>query len=200
MAISKLLAKTLRHRANRLGLRIAYYGFVNMKEHNLTLSEVCDVVRFNPKPQYEIIEEDPHFKIRALQGHLLKEMKDEELLATLSLDDPTLPQECIHGNYVQNMESIKYHGFLLGGFKAKSKNHVHYSIQIPYEKHVVGIRANSDIALCVDVRRAMRDGIEFFCSKNGFILSGRIDSKYIEREVKLTEIESRIHIRDSQRA
>ena len=84
-------------------------------------------------------------------------------------------------------------GLTPGGMKDNYRNHVHFATRSPIEGKVIsGMRSDCEVALYVDMRRAMQDGIQFFRSSNGVLLSVWIDPKYFEKEMHLKRMHNAI--------
>ena len=66
-----------------------------------------------------------------------------------------------------------------------ARQHIHMAIGIPGDKQVIaGMRTTSRIVISIDMTKAMRDGIPFYMSSNGVILSpGPIPIQYFSSVV-----------------
>lgn len=168
-------------------------GFVSVAEllsvqqfqnYDVSLAELQAIVDTNDKGRFEIASKNGDFVIRAVQGHSMKTVRDEEALQKLSLNDADLPAVCVHGTYTRYLNSIKTKGLLPGGLGSSSnRNHVHFAPYEPGDGRVIsGMRYNCEVAIYIDLRQALQDGIPFFRSANGVILSGSIPPKYISKE------------------
>ncbi len=114
--------------------------------------------------------------IRATQGHTIKTVDESELLEKI-IDPETYPV-LVHGTYLKFWDSIKKEGL-----KTMSRNHIHFAPNYPGEKEVIsGMRGNCDLAIEIDMRLLMKEGVQFFKSKNNVILTtglnGVIPPKY----------------------
>ncbi|KAJ1391936.1 hypothetical protein B484DRAFT_425554 [Ochromonadaceae sp. CCMP2298] len=175
--LSKLLSKTLRHQAKRMGLNIRTDGRVAIDEllaHNsfrgVTVGQVMQVVEENDKKRFEVEEISGTLLIRAAQGHTIKTISDEELLTEVT-DAAELPV-CVHGTYRSALPPI-----LSAGLNRMKRNHIHMAVGLPGtfgvlgEEVVSGMRGNCDVLLFVDVAKAMQAGVRFFRSSNGVVLT-----------------------------
>ena len=125
--------------------------------------------------------------IRALQGHSMPEVEDEALLEALSFTSPSLPVKCLHGTKNEHVMSIMQKGLIPGGqgkwSQRQPRNHIHCT---PYDfgkqkkknraadsKNNVchGLREKYEAGIIVNMRKAMHEGIKFFRSGNGAILT-----------------------------
>merc|ERR1711908_124934 len=114
----------------------------------------------------------------------MKAVQDEEALQKLSATDSNLPEVCVHGTYRQYMASIDNHGLIPGGGFSQ-RNHVHFAPFAPGDGRVIsGMRYNCEVAIFIDLPQALKDGVPFFQSKNGVILSpglnGKIERRYFK--------------------
>merc|ERR1712192_21606 len=76
-------------------------------------------------------------------------------------------------------------GLLAGGnIGQRGRNDVHFSARNPGEDVLSGMRYDAQIAVYIDLPRAVRSGIRFFRSANGVILSkglgGAVPPEFIE--------------------
>ena len=127
--VSRVLATILRHKAVDFNIAIRPDGFCNLSEVlycykmrslGATRELVEEAVRTNPKRRFEIRNIDGQDMIRALQGHSMEEVRDEELLHVIKATDELL-QKCVHGTYQKLWPSIFIHGLLIGGTGVKGK-------------------------------------------------------------------------------
>jgi len=191
--ISKTLTQILRHRAPDLGVNIRADGYCRLQdvlavnwlsELQCTVLDVESVVKESDKKRFDMIEEGGEQLIRAAQGHSIKGVDDERLLRRLSVEDEDLPETCVHGTYRRHYEKIRSGGLLAGGSHgAAFRKHVHFVPFDPYDRRVIsGMRYDCEVAIWIDLRRALEDGLPFYMSANQVILSpginGLIDKKY----------------------
>merc|ERR1740129_956747 len=122
--------------------------------------------------------------IRAVLGHSIKVVEDSRLLRQLCSTDEDLPANCVHGTYRRHFEKIRNNGLMAGGGHGQAfRNHVHFVPYEPGDRRVIsGMRYDSEVAIWIDLRRALSDGLPFYMSANKVILSpgidGRVDRKY----------------------
>lgn len=191
--ISKTLTQILRHRAIDLGVKIRPDGYCRLtevlavswlSELDCTLADVEEVVKESDKKRFDMMEEDGERLIRAAQGHSIKVVEDECLLRRLTAEDEELPDTCVHGTYRRHFEKIRAGGLLAGGTHGQSfRKHVHFSPFNPFDHRVIsGMRFDCEVAIWIDLRRALEDGLPFYMSANQVILSpgenGRVDQRY----------------------
>lgn len=192
--ISKTLTQILRHKAVELDVGIRPDGFCPLRkvldcpwlcEMDVKQSDVEQVVKRSDKKRFELKEEDGEVMIRAVQGHSIKVIDDDQLLTKLDLTN--LPEHCVHGTYRKHFESIKRGGLLAGGGQGQGfRNHVHFSAFAPGDKRVIsGMRYDCEVAIWIDLKKAIEDEVPFYMSANQVILSpginGVIDKKYFKK-------------------
>ena len=190
LKISKTLSQILRHRALEFDIEVLPDGFCHLDEVlacpwlsglKTTQADVERIVAGNDKKRFEL-KGDGRVMIRAVQGHSMKVVDDSQLLQTVDLKN--LPDCCVHGTYRKHFESIKRKGLLAGGRQGQSyRNHVHFSSFNPGDERVIsGMRYDCQIAIWIDLKKAVQDGVPFYISTNQVILSpginGVIDKKY----------------------
>ena len=124
--------------------------------------------------------------IRAVQGHSMNEVDENELLTRLHPEDRDLPRLCVHGTYRRYVQSILAKGLKAGGTKKGFRNHVHFQPCEPGDKRVIsGMRYGCEVAIYLDLKRAIEDGIPFYSAVNEVILTpginGVVSAEYIDR-------------------
>lgn len=192
MRLSKLLSRILRHRATEMGLRMRSDGYCLLSDV-LALSAVSRlgateeaveaVVRDNDKSRFSLIEEDGVRYIRANQGHSLKCVDEEKLLTAIESADE-IPV-VVHGTNTKAWPLIQK-----TGLNKMARTHIHCASGLLGEEGVVsGMRRSCRYAIYIDAAKAMADGIRFFKSDNGVILTsgigGVLDPKYFSKVVDL---------------
>eukprot|EP00929_Paragymnodinium_shiwhaense_P118910 TRINITY_DN907_c5_g1_i2.p1 TRINITY_DN907_c5_g1~~TRINITY_DN907_c5_g1_i2.p1 ORF type:complete len:531 (+),score=169.83 TRINITY_DN907_c5_g1_i2:105-1697(+) len=198
--ISKSLTQVLRHKATDLGIDIRSDGYCSLdaimalpwlKELNCTKADVEQVVRESDKKRFELKEETGMCYIRAVQGHSIKTIDDEQLLRKLLSGDPDMPTTCVHGTYLRFLQSILAKGLIAGGGQGQGyRNHIHCAPREPRDKRVIsGMRYDCEVAIYIDLQRALREGVPFYMSANEVILSpgkdGILETKYFIKVVNL---------------
>jgi 2'-phosphotransferase len=198
--ISKTLTQILRHKAPDLGIEMDKAGFCRtedvlnaqwLKELECTRDDVEKVVKKSDKQRFEVQVIDGVHRIRAVQGHSIGGLDDEEALERLTETHPELPTQCVHGTYLRHVDAIRANGLKAGGTEgAAFRKHVHFSPFAPGDKRVIsGMRYDAEVAIWVDMKGAMEAGIAFYISTNKVILSpgneGVIPEKFLEKIVNL---------------
>eukprot|EP00439_Symbiodinium_sp_Y106_P071772 s1483_g12.t11 len=198
--LSRYLTRVLRHDAVRLGLALRSDGSELLalpffKSNGFLEKDVEAEVRCNNKQRFQLWTEDGAGRIRASQGHKMKEVVDSELLQPVQRAED-LPV-CIHGTYftkwspkkkcqVQVWSQIKQEGL-----KPMGRNHIHF---VPHEVGsrtvISGMREDCAVAIYLDVPKALEQGIKLYRSANDVILtrgdeSGRIPPALFQRVVEI---------------
>ncbi|XP_004682736.1 PREDICTED: tRNA 2'-phosphotransferase 1 [Condylura cristata] len=190
--LSKALSYALRHGALKLGLPMGADGFVPLgallqlpQFHRFSAEDVQRVVDTNGKQRFTLQQGDPSTGplIRANQGHSLQVPE----LELTPLETPqALPGTLVHGTFRQHWPSI-----LLKGLSRQGRMHIHLAPGLPGDPGVIsGMRPNCDVAVFIDGPLALADGISFFRSANGVILTpGNADGfllpKYFKEALQL---------------
>lgn len=191
--LSKSMSYALRHGASKMGLNMSQDGFVFVDEllshpqfRSSTLEDVERVVANNDKQRFKLRSnpDNGRLQIRANQGHSVQ-VADLELRAVLP-GAPDCPPEGIHGSYLKHWPSIRSQGLSRMG-----RTHIHLAPGLPGEQGVIsGMRKNCDLAIYIDVPKAISDGIPFFWSENGVLLTpgdaeGKLSPSFFIRAVQL---------------
>ncbi|XP_034037695.1 tRNA 2'-phosphotransferase 1 [Thalassophryne amazonica] len=191
--LSKLMSYVLRHGANQMGLNMGTDGFLFVEDllahpqfRSYSLEDVERVVTTNDKQRFKLRPhpEDGRLQIRANQGHSVQVM-DLEMKPILA-GYPDCPAEAVHGSYLRNWSSIQQQGL-----SRMKRTHIHLAAGLPGEDSVIsGMRKDCDLAVFIDVPKALADGIEFFWSENEVLLTtgdaeGKLHPKYFSRVLKL---------------
>lgn len=176
VALSKKLSKVLRHDAERLKLQLDAEGYVAVSEllrsapfrgAHTTLDELQAVVAECPKQRFSLQVRDGAFFIRANQGHSIA-VNEDKLLTPLTSAPPLV----FHGTYHAPLAAITTQGL-----SRMSRTHIHFATGFDA---VSGIRASCTVLIVVDVRRALADGLKFFTSANGVVLTSGNAAGFLE--------------------
>lgn len=198
--LSKRMSYFLRHGATKLGVPIRSDGYMKIldlldilrKESNtrvyfsqLRLEHIHYVVKHDEKQRFTMKQlEDGNVYIRANNGHTMTCIDEEKLLTRVMC--PSEVPVCIHGTYWKAWQLIK-----ASGLSKMKRNHIHFAVGLPDSDEVIsGMRGNVEIIISINTEKAMEDGISFFVSDNGVILSSGIDGiippKYFLEVVKVS--------------
>ncbi|XP_063001758.1 tRNA 2'-phosphotransferase 1 [Elgaria multicarinata webbii] len=190
--LSKALSYALRHGADKLGLCMGTDGFVDVAEvlrlpqfKAWSLDDVQRVVETNEKQRFAVRPHPSggHLQIRANQGHSLQ-VSELELIPLL--DSPDFPEIVAHGTYLRHWPAIRR-----SGLSRMGRTHIHLAPGLPGDVEALsGMRNNCEIAIIIDVSKALAGGIAFFRSANGVILTpgdanGLLLPRYFQEALQL---------------
>lgn len=187
--ISKLLKFILRFNPDNLHMHED--GFVSVDEllqsksmtsMQVTFADIVQVVRDDNKQKpFSLLKRDQEsdiYWIRANHGHgIHTPIQSNALLTRITKPLPV----CVHGTYERNWKSIERRGL-----SRQARKHIHFSAHSP-QHDMSAMRRNCNIAIYVDMALAMRDGIVFYQSENGIILTegwldtGSVPANYFSR-------------------
>lgn len=186
--ISKTMSWILRHGLIDLDLEINNKGSITMetllniqqmKDLNATEEIVKKIIETSDKQRFNIECIDGKLMVGANQGHKkeIGELLDnnslmEELKEGLDL--------CVHGTYNNFIDKI-----IKEGLKPMTRTHIHFAMGYPKDNVISGVRKTCEVFIELDMKKAMDDGIKFYKSNNGVILTNGIDnvleSKYFRK-------------------
>ena len=153
----------------KLNMRSDGYVDINQlmkhsKFRGVDLNDIFDIVENNDKKRFEITNESNGMFIRAVQGHTIKTISDDELLTPI-LDATEYPL-VVHGTYKNILPTIQ-----TNGLSRMKRNHIHMATSINPSEVTSGVRNNVEVYIVIDMEKAINDGILFYRSTNGVILS-----------------------------
>ena len=170
--ISKYLSKHLRHQPERLGLRLAPGGWVDVElllascrksNFPITRAELDEVVANSDKKRFSF--DATHKLIRANQGHSVE--------IDLELRPTRPPGVLYHGTVARNLALIMEHGLSKMG-----RHHVHLSTDIGTAIKVGG-RRGRPVVIQVDAEAMVKAGHQFFVSDNGVWLVDHAPKEFL---------------------
>jgi putative RNA 2'-phosphotransferase len=170
--ISKTLSKTLRHKPERLGLKLSVSGWVSVQDllqalerkgFVLSHSELEQVVLQNDKQRFSFDASKQN--IRANQGH--------SIAVDLGLTPLEPPAVLYHGTTHGNLPSI-----LETGLTRMRRHHVHLSPDTQTALKV-GSRHGKPVILEVAALEMHQTGLVFFCSENGVWLTDSVPPAFL---------------------
>jgi 2'-phosphotransferase len=192
--LSHALSWALRHQAIAIGLTITPDGYVPVDEiltsthpklQGATLEEIQKVVETNDKQRYGLAQRprsayyaegssDPNTTIlciRANQGHSIKIIDPNLLLKKLSPEELRILPRIVHGTYSEPWKIIQTHGL-----NKMNRTHIHFASGLPEADGVIsGMRKTCTVYIFVDPVKCADDGIEFYKSDNGVILTSGVN-------------------------
>lgn len=172
--ISKYLSKHLRHRPERLGIKLDRQGWTDIdallvacEKHNFPVSreELEAVVTHSPKQRYTIDQEQG--LIRAVQGHSV-----DVDLGYKKLEPPALLYHGTHEKVAGQIDQT--------GLSAQGRHHVHLSEDIDTAR-TVGSRRGRAIVFVIRALSMHHGGAAFYRADNGVWLTEVIPAAYLAR-------------------
>ncbi|KAG7301924.1 hypothetical protein JYU34_013342 [Plutella xylostella] len=178
--LSKALSWILRHGAVKEGLTLSPEGYTpvaSLLQHRLfkgqyKITDIERVVETNDKQRFKLrVNPLTHaLEIRSNQGHSLSGVS-EGLTPIIEAKYPTV----VHGTYLNSYQSIKKQGL-----SRMSRQHIHFAKGTPGDKTVIsGLRRDAEVFIYLDLQKALDDGLKFFESENGVILTAGNEDGYI---------------------
>lgn len=178
--LSKKLAYYLRHGALESGLKLKPDGFIEVQElkrklKDCTFGDIERVVKNDSKNRYTLRTNNGVLEIKANQGHSIAAVSE---LSLRPIHEANF--DIIHGTYFDKWKVIR-----VQGLSRMKRNHIHFAKGMDATS---GFRRTAQILIYIDFAKAVHDGIQFYESDNGVILSsgdsfGRIDAKYFKKVV-----------------
>lgn len=180
--LSKTMSYMLRHGAQEQGLVLNTDGAVSVEDllrhwkfKHYSEDDIEITVRTNAKQRFGIDMEDGRpIRVYCRQGHSNRLGLDAfSVRGMVALAPAEVPASAVHGTFKANLAPIRSEGL-----KAMERP-IHFATAGGRS----GVRGDSDVHLHVAVRQAALDGIPFFMSENGVLLTngcdGILPSKYI---------------------
>lgn len=188
--LSKTLSWLLRHGATNEGLTLKPDGYIDVNQLLLhknfkgkyNKTDIERVVNCNDKKRFNL-RLNPHtniLEIRANQGHSVSEVTDAALTPLLESKYSTV----VHGTYYKCWPQIKCHGL-----NRMKRQHIHFAKGTLGDSTVIsGLRKDAQIYIYIDLKKALDDGIKYYESDNGVILTrgnkeGYLLPKYFSKVV-----------------
>ena len=133
------------------------------------MADVRSCVENNNKKRFELIN-DPQspneYLIRAVQGHTIKSVKDEELLTKLSLDIEDKEKSiykyntACHGTYSKVLDLIQQNGLC-----RMARNSIHFAPGVPgFDTVISGMRFSCEIVIEANINQSAFDELPWFVS------------------------------------
>ena len=184
--LSKFLSLVLRHKAKDFGLDVEPSGFIKLddiinlpqsQKYHMNLSLIQEIVSNDEKGRFELVNRPPYY-IRAVQGHSMAEVSNEETMYKLNkkniFDFPTV----VHGTQENAWKLIEK-----SGLNRMNRNAIHFSIGYNDENHVKsGMRLNCEVFIEINPQMAFFNGYEFFLSENKVVLCPGNEEGYLPLE------------------
>jgi 2'-phosphotransferase len=170
-----------------------------LKSLNVTFADIRTAVTDNAKQRFSMkpnpaletapdpsSEEPSDWVIRANQGHSIA-VESAALLTPITREAGNIPDVVVHGTYFAFYQPI----LETGGLKKMTRNHMHFSTGLPEDKQggvISGMRSDAELLIYVDIQKSMEDGILWWLSENGVVLTegdenGILSSKYFKKVI-----------------
>lgn len=202
--ISHALSWVLRHQALELGLPMTKDGYVPValilrhshpRLQGMTLDQIREVVETSDKQRFKLEkkmvadfaqaaaaplrllddddDDEPFLCIRANQGHSIPGIDAHALLQPLTAAQLAGLTTIVHGTYTDAWNAIQK-----SGLSRMNRNHIHFASGLLGEDGVVsGMRKNCQVYIYVNAAKCAQDGISFFQSDNGVLLTSGINNE-----------------------
>ena len=170
-SISRKATKILRHKLNTIKHDEEGYVLVNSlirKIPELTIPMMVEIVENDIKNRFDLKNINQNYYVRANQGHSSGNLNDDKMLEVLH--EPIIG--CYHGTYTDKLGLI-----MKNGLSKMSRKHIHISES---DDAISGKRASANIKVYIDMEKALIDGIKFYRSSNGVILTPGNDLGILE--------------------
>jgi 2'-phosphotransferase len=145
-----------------------------------TMDDICQVVETSDKKRFKMEERSASdycagdgklLCIRANQGHSIAGIDPNQLSTRLSADELADIPTIVHGTYKEPWKVIQTKGLCKMG-----RNHIHFAPGLAKKDGVIsGMRNSSEIKIFIDAKKCADNGILFFKSDNGVLLSAGIE-------------------------
>jgi 2'-phosphotransferase len=180
---SRCLVKVLRHCLVKLGLFPDSEGYVSLSDikksvislSNVTEEQVLEMVKVDNKGRMSTKIINQQLYIRANQGH-----STESGLLINDGDSLTHILEPIDGVFHATYKNL-FMSISKKGLNRMTRKHIHIAKSLTAK---AGKRGKCDLLVYIDMNAAMKDGILFYESDNGVILTegkdGVLDPKYLK--------------------
>lgn len=115
--------------------------------------------------------------IRANQGHSIPGIDPDQLLARLTPEELAGTPVVVHGTYADAWEKH----IRTEGLRRMERNHIHFASGTPpkgrggQDAVISGMRKSCQVHIFIDAGKCARDGIDFYRSDNGVLLTSGID-------------------------
>jgi 2'-phosphotransferase len=169
--LSRWFVQQLRHNPD-LSRDPEGYVSVSVLAKDVPIETIQDIVKADNKSRMGLIQREDGWYIRANQGHS-KDVGDQldDSKTLIKILEPI--EGVFHGTYVEHRNSIMTNGLHSGGRK-----HIHIAKSMDAKS---GKRNNCTLIIYIDMKSAMEDGVVFYESENGVILTeGVLLPKYLK--------------------
>lgn len=172
--LSRRLTKLLRHDADRVKLPVRGDGFALLDDiwrfgkfdpQVLTRDAVLAIVQADGKTRFAVlVDDEDRVWLRANQGHTIQQVSRDECLTRVTSAEHY--PVCIHGTTLRAWEEhIRTEGLC-----RMKRNEIHFA-KGEFGQVASGFRKTSEVLVYVDLDKCLAEGIPFYESENGVLLS-----------------------------
>ena len=188
--LSHALSWALRHGAPELGLQMSPDGYVRLSDllenpnsrfnGKWTEKDVRMVVETSDKQRFKlesqtVDDESEVLFIRANQGHSIPGIDPNQLLSPISAEE-LCSLTIVHGTFLDKWENH----ISKQGLSRMTRNHIHFAKGLPHDDQVIsGMRKSCNVYIYVDGEKCAKQGVGFFQSDNGVLLTAGVDDEGI---------------------
>ena len=152
-----------------------------INKYNMDFDSIQKIVESNDKQRFRLENIDGMWRIGANQGH--SKTTTELIDPTKLLERIEEPIElCVHGTSFHAIKLIEKEGL-----KIMNRTHIHMASDYPGTNVISGARSSSRVFIEINMEKALTDGIIFYRSANGVILTsginGILEPKYFSKIV-----------------
>ena len=160
--IGRKMILILRHKLDKI--KHTKEGYVNIDDlikqiYELKKNMVQNIVDSDSKNRFNLKIINNKLHIRANQGHTSGNLDDDLMLERIL--EPI--DGCYHGTFEKNLHLIKKNGL-----SRMNRRHIHIAES---DESISGKRKSANIKIYINMEEAMKDGIKFYKSLNGVILT-----------------------------
>ena len=158
-----------------------------IKDENPSLNDIIFIAE-NSDSDFDLKKIGDEYYIRANNGHsedVNKLLKPEKFLTRIYtyLNEPE--NNCIHETFTEDIKSIMENGIT----KMNDEDYIRFESSMNSKSAIHEGYPKPDILLYIDMEKALQDGVKFYVSKNGVILTkgnqeGILEPKYIKHVVE----------------
>ena len=162
---------------------LTYLGYKDIMIDDIkVIIDNCQKQRFSLKQSINEteLENDNSWYIRANQGHSFS-INPNSIFT--SITEPEQYQGCFHGTNSKSLEAIQNSG----GLSIMNRTHIHIAISKDAKS---GHRKSCNVFIYIDIVKAVNDGIKFYLSSNGVILTKGVEDTGLLPSTYFSTIES----------
>ena len=172
--LSKFISLVLRHQPDAAYVTLDEHGWANVEQllnginktgRQIDMTVLENIVAADEKQRYSFSPDKT--LIRANQGHSIP--------VDVELKESEPPEFLYHGTASRFIGSI-----MTEGLKPMSRLYVHLSRDVETAKKV-GSRHGVPVILKIHSGQMHQDGLKFYLSANGVLLTKQVDTKYISQ-------------------